>query len=216
MRSTKAAARCRRTRRSRRATRRTPSWRRRRRRPRHMAASAQLVRELRDRTGAGVMDCKEALTATSDDLETAVEYLRKKGIASAAKKAGREAKEGVVGSYIHAGSRLGVLVEVNCESDFVARTDAFQELVKDLAMQVAAADPQFIRKEDVTPEALDKERDIQRGRALQEGKPEKMIDKIIEGRMNKFYEEVCLYEQPFIRENSTTVGDLIKAMIAKV
>ena len=109
-----------------------------------------------------------------------------------------------------------MLVEVNCESDFVARTDDFQQLVKDLAMQIAAADPQFIRKEDVTPDALDKERDIQRGRALQEGKPEKMIDKIIEGRMNKFYEEVCLYEQPFIRENSTTVGDLIKTMIAKV
>ncbi len=121
-----------------------------------------------------------------------------------------------MGSYIHPGAQLGVLVEVNCESDFVARTDDFQNLVKDLAMQVAAADPQFIRKEDVTTEVLDKERDIQRGRALQEGKPEKMLDKIVEGRMNKFYEEICLYEQPFIRENATSVGDLIKSAIAKL
>ena len=119
-------------------------------------------------------------------------------------------------SYIHPGSQIGVLVEVNCESDFVARTDDFQGLVKDLAMQIAAADPQFIRKEDVTAELLEKEKDIQRGRALQEGKPEKMVDKIVEGRLQKFYEEVCLYEQPFIRENSTTVGDLIKAAIAKL
>jgi elongation factor Ts len=122
----------------------------------------------------------------------------------------------VVGSYIHAGAQLGVLIEVNCESDFVARTDDFQNLVRDLAMQVAAADPKFIRREDVTADALEQERDIQRGRALQEGKPEKMLDKIVEGRMNKFYEEVCLYDQPFIRENSTTVGDLIKSVIAKL
>jgi elongation factor Ts len=121
-----------------------------------------------------------------------------------------------VNSYIHPGSQIGVLVEVNCESDFVARTENFQGLVKDLAMQIAAADPQFIRKEDVTPELLAKERDIQRGRALEEGKPEKMVDKIVEGRLQKFYEEVCLYEQPFIRENSTTVGDLIKSAIAKL
>jgi len=181
-----------------------------------MEISAKLVKELRDRTGAGMMECKSALTEAKGNLAEAEIILRKRGIASASKKATRTTRQGVIGSYVHPGSQLGVLVEVNCESDFVARTDEFQQLVKDLAMQVAAADPQFIRKEDVTPEALDKERDIQRGRALQEGKPEKMIDKIIEGRMNKFYEEVCLYEQPFIRENSTTVGDLIKAMIAKV
>ena len=125
-------------------------------------------------------------------------------------------RQGIIGSYIHPGSQLGVLVEVNCESDFVARTDDFQSLVKDLAMQVAAADPQFIRKEDVTTDALDKERDIQRARALQEGKPEKMVDKIVEGRLAKFYEEICLYEQPFIRDNATTIGDLIKAAIAKL
>jgi len=181
-----------------------------------MEISAKLVKELRDRTGAGMMECKSALTEAKGNLAEAEIILRKRGIASATKKATRTTRQGVIGTYIHPGSQLGVLVEVNCESDFVARTDDFQTLVKDLAMQIAAADPQFIRKEDVTPDALEKEKDIQRGRALQEGKPEKMIDKIIEGRMNKFYEEVCLYEQPFIRENSTTVGDLIKAMIAKV
>jgi len=181
-----------------------------------MEISAKLVKELRDRTGAGMMECKSALTEAKGNLPEAEIILRKRGIASASKKSARTTRQGVIGSYIHPGSQLGVLVEVNCESDFVARTDDFQQLVKDLAMQIAAADPQFIRKEDVTPDALNKERDIQRGRALQEGKPEKMIDKIIEGRMNKFYEEVCLYEQPFIRENSTTVGDLIKAMITKV
>ena len=181
-----------------------------------MEISAKLVKELRDRTGAGMMECKSALKEANGNLAEAEIILRKRGIASASKKATRTTRQGVIGSYIHPGSQLGVLVEVNCESDFVARTDEFQQLVKDLAMQVAAADPQFIRKEDVTPGALEKERDIQRGRALQEGKPEKMVDKIVEGRMNKFYEEVCLYEQPFVRENSTTVGDLIKAMIAKV
>jgi elongation factor Ts len=181
-----------------------------------MEISAKLVKELRDRTGAGMMECKSALVEAHGNLAEAEIILRKRGIASASKKAARTTRQGVVGSYIHAGSQLGVLVEVNCESDFVARTDAFQQLVKDLAMQVAAADPQFIRREDVTPDAIAKERDIQRARALQEGKPEKMVDKIVDGRMNKFYEEVCLYDQPFIRENSTTVGDLIKAMIAKV
>ena len=181
-----------------------------------MEISAKLVKELRDRTGAGMMECKSALTEAKGNLAEAEIILRKRGIAAATKKSARTTRQGVIGSYIHPGSQLGVLVEVNCESDFVARTDDFQQIVKDLAMQIAAADPQFIRKEDVTPEALNKEKEIQKGRALQEGKPEKMIDKIVDGRMNKFYEEVCLYEQPFIRENSTTVGDLIKAMITKV
>ena len=181
-----------------------------------MEISAKLVKELRDRTGAGMMECKKALVAANGSVPEAEIILRKSGIARASGKASRTTRQGVVGSYIHAGAQLGVLIEVNCESDFVARTDDFQNLVRDLAMQVAAADPQFIRKEDVTPAALEKERDIQRGRALQEGKPEKMVDKIVEGRMNKFYEEVCLYDQPFIRENSTTVGDLIKSVIAKV
>jgi elongation factor Ts len=181
-----------------------------------MEISAKLVKELRDRTGAGMMECKKALVEAKGNLAEAEIILRKHGIASASKKSARTTRQGIVSSYIHPGAQIGVLVEVNCESDFVARTDDFQGLVKDLAMQIAAADPQFIRKEDVTAELLDKERDIQRGRALQEGKPEKMLDKIVEGRLQKFYEEVCLYEQPFIRENSTTVADLIKAAIAKL
>src|SRR6202163_4443015 len=181
-----------------------------------MEISAQLVKQLRERTGAGMMECKAALTETKGDVAAAEVVLRKKGIASAAKKSARSTKQGVIASYIHPGAQLGVLIEVNCESDFVARTNDFQELVHDLAMQVAAADPQFIRKEDVTQAALDKEEDIQRARALSEGKPEKMADKIVEGRMNKFYEEVCLYEQPFIKENTPTVADLIKTKIAKL
>ena len=181
-----------------------------------MEISAKLVKELRERTGAGMMECKNAFVEAKANLAEAEIILRKRGITSAAKKAGRVTRQGIVGSYIHPGSQLGVLVEVNCESDFVARTDDFQDLVKDLAMQIAAADPQFIRREDVTSEALEREKSIQRARALQEGKPEKMVDKIIEGRMNKFYEEICLYEQPFIKDNSTTVADLIKTKIAKI
>jgi elongation factor Ts len=181
-----------------------------------MEISAQLVKQLRERTGAGMMECKTALGEAKGDLAEAEVLLRKKGIASASKKSARTTKQGVITSYIHPGSQLGVLIEVNCESDFVARTEDFQELVHDLAMQVAAADPQFIRKEDVTQAALDKEKDIQRARALAEGKPEKMADKIVEGRMNKYYEEVCLYEQPFIKENTTSIADLVKAKIAKL
>jgi elongation factor Ts len=178
--------------------------------------TASLVKELRERTGAGMMECKSALTEAKGDLGEAEVVLRKRGIASAGKKASRTTKQGTVGSYIHAGAQLGVLVEVNCESDFVARTDDFQELVRDLAMHVAAADPQFVRKEDVTPAAIEKEKDIQRARALNEGKPEKMLDKIVEGRMAKFYEEVCLYEQPFVKENTITIDQLIKTKIAKL
>jgi len=181
-----------------------------------MEISAKLVKELRDRTGAGMMECKRALVEANGNLPEAEIILRKRGITSASKKSSRVTRQGTIGTYIHPGSQLGVLVEVNCESDFVARTDQFQSLVKDIAMQIAAADPQFIRKEDVTPEALEKEKDIQRGRAQQEGKPEKMLEKIVEGRMQKFYEEVCLYEQPFIKENTTTIADLIKQNIAKM
>ncbi len=162
------------------------------------------------------MECKSALVDAKGDLGEAEVVLRKRGIASASKKSTRTTKQGVIASYIHPGAQLGVLVEVNCESDFVARTDDFQNLVHDVAMQIAAADPQFIRREDVTPAVLEKEREIQRARAIGEGKPEKMADKIVEGRLNKFYEEVCLYEQPFIKENTTTVGDVIKTKIAKL
>ena len=182
-----------------------------------MAASAQLVRELRDRTGAGVMDCKEALQASSEDLDAAVEYLRKKGIASAAKKAHRDVKEGVVGSYIHAGAKLGVLVEVNCESDFVARTDAFQELVKDLAMQVAAANPTYVAREEVPGDVLEKEREIYRGQMADPKKPQQVLDKIVEGKLEKFFAESCLLEQPFIKDatGKTRVRDLVATTTAK-
>jgi elongation factor Ts len=181
-----------------------------------MEINAQLVKQLRERTGAGMMECKSALVEAKGDLGEAEVVLRKKGIASATKKSTRSTKQGVISAYIHAGAQLGVLLEVNCESDFVARTEDFQELVKDLAMQVAATDPQFIRREEVTQTALEKEKDIQRARALAEGKPEKMVDKIVEGRMNKYYEEFCLYEQPFIKDNTVTVQDLIKQKIAKL
>jgi len=178
--------------------------------------SAGLVKQLRDRTGAGMMECKKALAEANGDIAEAEVVLRKRGIASAGKKATRTALQGVVGSYIHAGAQLGVLVEVNCESDFVARTEDFQELVRDIAMHVAAADPQFVRKEQVTEAVIAKEKEIQRARALNEGKPEKMVDKIVEGRMAKFYEEICLYEQPFVKDNTLTIEQLIKTKIAKL
>ncbi len=178
--------------------------------------TAQLVKQLRERTGAGMMECKKALVEANGDLAEGEIVLRKRGIASASKKASRVTRQGVIGTYIHPGAQLGVMVEVNCESDFVARTDDFQELVHDIAMQIAAADPQFVRKEEVTEEALAKERDIYRARAANEGKPEKMLDKIVEGRMAKYYEEVCLYEQPFVKENTITIGQMIATKIAKV
>ena len=178
--------------------------------------TASLVKELRDRSGAGMMECKSALVEAKGDVAEAEVVLRKRGIASAGKKSSRTTKQGTVGTYIHAGAQLGVLVEVNCESDFVARTDDFQELVRDLAMHIAAADPQFVRKEEVTAAALDKEKEIQRARAINEGKPEKIADKIVEGRMAKYYEEVCLYDQPFVKENTITIDQLIKTKIAKL
>jgi len=178
--------------------------------------TAQMVKQLRERSGAGMMECKKALVEANGDIAEAELVLRKRGIAIAQKKAGREAKEGVIGSYIHAGSKLGVLVEVNCESDFVARTGAFQELVHDIAMHIAAADPRFIRKEDVSADAMDKEREVQRGRALAEGKPANIVDKIVDGRMSKFYEEVCLYEQPFVKDNTIKVGQMITEAVAKM
>jgi elongation factor Ts len=178
--------------------------------------TASLVKQLRERTGAGMMECKKALEEAKGDLDQAEVVLRKRGIASASKKSSRVTKQGIVKSYIHSGGQLGVLIEVNCESDFVARTEDFQELAHDLAMQIAAADPVCVRKEEVNPEILKKEQDIARSRALAEGKPEKMLDKIVEGRLSKYYEEVCLYEQPFIKDNSVTVGQLIATRIAKV
>lgn len=181
-----------------------------------MEINAALVKQLRDKTGAGMMECKKALVEAKGDVEAAEVVLRKAGIASAAKKSTRTTKQGVIGSYIHAGAQIGVLIEVNCESDFVARTEDFQGLVHDLSMQIAAADPQFVRREEVTEAALAKERDIARSRALAEGKPEKILEKIVEGRLAKYYEEVCLMEQPFIKENTITVAELIKSKIAKL
>jgi elongation factor Ts len=182
-----------------------------------VASSAQLVKELRDRTGAGVMDCKEALQAAKGSLEGAVEYLRKKGLAAAAKRAHREAREGVVGAYIHPGAKLGVLVEVNCETDFVAKTDVFQELVKDLAMQIAAANPAYVSRDDVPGGVTEKEREIYRGQLEDQKKAPQVVDKIIEGRLEKFFSEQCLLEQPFIKDASgkTRIKDLVDGVNAK-
>jgi len=178
--------------------------------------TAALVKELRERTGAGMMECKAALAEAKGDVADAEVVLRKRGIASAGKKASRATKQGLIGSYIHHGGQLGVLVEINCESDFVARTGDFHELVHDVAMHIAAADPRYVRKEDVPKEVLDKEREIARDRALGEGKPEKILDKIVEGRLVKFYEEVCLLEQQFVKEATLTIGQLVKTKIAKL
>jgi len=167
-----------------------------------MASSAELVRELRDRTGAGVMDCKAALDASKGDMQGAVEHLRKKGLADAAKKAHRDARDGVVASYIHPGAKIGVLVEVNCETDFVARTDDFQQLVRDIAMQVAAANPTYVTRADVPGAVVEKEREIYRQQMADQKKPPQIVDKIVEGKLEKFYAEACLLEQPFIKDAS--------------
>jgi elongation factor Ts len=178
--------------------------------------TAALVKDLRERTGAGMMECKKALQATNGDIGEAEVWLRKHGIAAAAKKASRATRQGLIGSYIHAGGQLGVLVEVNCESDFVARTDDFKELVHDLAMHIAAADPRYLRREEVPADVLEKEKEIARERARNEGKPEKILDRIVEGRLVKFYEEVCLLEQPFVKEATLTIEQLVKTKIAKL
>jgi len=181
-----------------------------------MEIPAKLVKELRERTGAGFSDCRAALVEANANIEKAIEILRKKGQAAAAKKAQREASEGLVGSYIHAGGKIGVLVELNCESDFVARTEAFQQLSHDIAMHVAALDPRYVRREEVTADMLEKEREIYRAQALASGKPEQVVEKIVAGKMEKFYEENCLYEQHFIKDESLTIGEMITQAIAKL
>ena len=178
--------------------------------------TAAQVKELREKTNAPMMDCKQALTESKGDMEGAIVLLRKKGVATAAKKATRATSEGTVTSYIHAGGKIGVLVEVNCESDFVARTEDFKTLVHDIAMHIAATDPRYVRKEDVTPDAFEKEKDIFRAQAAQTGKPAPVIEKIVEGKMGKFYEEVCLYEQPFIKDQTMTVHQLIASVVGKL
>lgn len=180
-----------------------------------MAISAQLIKELREKTGAGMMDCKKVLVETDGDIDKAIDLLREKGLASAEKKASRIASEGLVASYIHSG-RIGVLVEVNSETDFVAKTDEFKDFVKDIAMQVAASNPEYLCEEDVPQEAIDKEKEVLIQQAINEGKPQHIAEKMVEGRMHKFYERVCLLDQPFIKDPSITVNDLLKDKIAKI
>ncbi|NLM85504.1 MAG: translation elongation factor Ts [Clostridiales bacterium] len=174
-----------------------------------MEITAAMVKELRERTQAGMMDCKKALIETGGNMEKAIEYLREKGLAANAKKAGRIASEGMVDSYIHMGGKIGVLLEVNCETDFVANTDAFKNLCHDLALQIAASNPQFVSKDEVPTENLNKEREILRVQALNEGKPEKIVDRMVEGRIEKYYKEVCLLEQPFVKNPDITVQTLV-------
>ena len=181
-----------------------------------MEISIELVRDLRQRTGAGVIDCKTALQEVKGDVDAAIEYLRRKGLATAAKKAGRIATDGMVSSYIHAGGKMGVLVEINCETDFVAKTEDFQSFVKNIAMHIAATNPQYIRREEIPTEVLESEKRIYRSQAVDSGKPEKVIDKIVQGKIEKFYSEVCLLEQTYFKDSDLTVKEVLDGMIAKV
>lgn len=180
-----------------------------------MQITPVMIKELREKTGAGIMDCKEALAASDGVMDAAIDFLRKKGLQAAAKRAARSTQEGLIGSYIHGGGRLGVLVEVNCETDFVARTDELQALVHDLAMQVAAANPLYLSRDDVPADVLAKERDIYEEQAKTSGRPPQAVPKIVEGRLEKYFQEACLLEQPFVKDASLSVQDLIKAKIAK-
>ncbi len=181
-----------------------------------MEVSASMVKDLREKTGAGMMDCKKALAESAGDFEKAVDYLRQKGLATAAKRAGRVASEGAIGSYIHAGAKIGVMVEVNCETDFVAKTDDFLAFAKDMSMHIAAINPLFIQREDIPPEVLEKEREIYRVQARATGKPEKVIEKIVAGKLEKYFSEVCLLEQPFVKDPDVTVKDLLNSLVAKM
>ena len=181
-----------------------------------MEITAKQVKELRDKTGAGMMDCKNALSEVDGDMEKAIEFLRKKGLATAQKRAGRALSEGIIQSYIHMTGKLGVLVEVNCETDFVAKNDDFQEFTKNLAMHIAATNPLGITPEDISKEIIEKEKEIYRAQALDMGKPENVIDKIVEGKLNKFYQESCLLNQPYVRDTDITIADLLNQMIAKI
>ena len=180
-----------------------------------MTITTAQIKELRERTGAGIMDCKKALEKAQGNLEKAIDELRKKGLAKAKKRAGRTAKEGLVHAYIHAGGKIGVLVEVNCETDFVARTEAFQNFVKEIAMQIAATNPLVVNKEALSSEIIEREKEIYRQQALSSGKPEKIIDRIVEGKLQKFFEEACLIEQPYIRDPSIKIKDLLNELVAK-
>ncbi|AIQ47831.1 elongation factor Ts [Paenibacillus sp. FSL R7-0273] len=181
-----------------------------------MAVDAKSVKELRERTGAGMLDCKKALEEANGDITKAAELLREKGLSAAANKAGRIATEGTVESYIHAGGRIGVLVEINCETDFVGKTDSFKEFARDIAMQIAAASPQYVRREEVPADAVEKEKEILKAQALNEGKPEKIVEKMVEGRISKFYEEYCLLEQPFVKDPDKTISQLLNEKISTI
>ncbi len=181
-----------------------------------MAIQASDVKVLREKTGAGMMDCKKALTEANGDMEAAIEYLRTKGLQQAEKKAGRSAQEGIIQSYIHPGSKLGVLVEINCETDFVARTDDFLEFTKDVAMQIAAAKPIVVSREEVDPKIVEKEKEIYKAQAIEQGKPEKIFDRFVEGKLEKFYQENCLLEQSFVKDPNKTVKDILNEIIAKL
>ncbi|MEE9159067.1 MAG: translation elongation factor Ts [Gammaproteobacteria bacterium] len=181
-----------------------------------MNVTAAMVKELRETTGAGIMDCKEALTASNGSIQEAVDHLRKKGLQAAAKRSARHTSDGMVGSYIHSGGRLGVLVEVNCETDFVARNDEFQALVRDLAMQIAASDPLYVSRDDIPEDVIAKERYILEEQAKTAGRPEQVIAKIVDGRLQKYFQEVCLLDQPFVKDSSITVRDLLAEKIAKI
>ena len=181
-----------------------------------MGITAKMVKELRDGTGAGMMDCKKALSECDGDIDKAVEYLRKKGIASAAKKEGRDTKQGIVASYIHMGGKVGVLIEVACETDFVARTDNFQEFVHNVAMHIAAASPVAVAREEVDPTLIEKEKDIYRGQMQEQGKPDNIIDKIVEGKVDKYYSDIVLLEQKYVKDPDLTVGDYLKSIIGEL
>jgi len=179
------------------------------------AITAELVKQLRDKTGAGMMDCKGALAESGGDMEKAIEILRKKGLASAAKRAGRATNNGIIGHYIHMGGKVGVLVELNCETDFVARTDDFQGLAREIAMHIAAADPRYVRREEVPAEVLDKEREIYRAQFAGSGKPANVIEKIVDGKLDSFYTQVCLLDQPSVRDPNVTISQMVSAATAK-
>lgn len=181
-----------------------------------MTVSAKMVRDLREMSGAGIMDCKEALKESGSDIDSAIDYLRKKGLSKAAKKAGRQATEGVISSYIHSGGKIGVLLEINCETDFVARNEVFQNLVKDIAMHIAAVNPSYISPEDVPAEEVEKEKEILTEQAKESGKPDKVIPKIVEGRLSKFFEEKCLLNQKFVKDPDIVVEELLKSKISEL
>ncbi|MEK7870301.1 MAG: translation elongation factor Ts [Nitrospirota bacterium] len=181
-----------------------------------MAGSSQLVKELREKTGAGILDCQKALTENGDDIEKAIDYLRQKGLAAAAKKAGRETNQGLIHSYIHMGGKIGVLIEVNCETDFVARNEEFKAFVNDLALQIAAANPSYVKRDDIPADLVEREKAIFEGQAKELGKPAAALPKIVEGKLEKFYQENCLLEQSFIKDPTVTVKDLVAQKISKI